>query len=68
MKPSKTPEEIAQQWERAIERATEDNPYPSDTSDQNLNDAAGLRVQSGIQSGFWGISNECSDDCSSICK
>ncbi len=75
MKPTNTrnynlSQELQQQWERGIERATEEQPTHQELGGM-LNEAAGLHIKSGAQAGgLWGSTscscvNSC--DCSNIC-
>lgn len=45
--------QIEQQWERAIEQAQENQPRDPEFDKQELNNAAGLHIQSGVKVGSW---------------
>lgn len=53
---------IQDEWERALERACENEKHKSDLDAETLNDAAGLHVQSGVRGGWTG-SCSCQQSC-----
>lgn len=66
MKNKKTFQAIEQQWDRAIEDAMEKSAHLPELGAENLTEAAGLHVKSGVQSGLWNITPDCSH-CTAIC-
>ena len=54
MKRHNTLEEFGAKWERAVERAAEEEESVQAPLRAELNMAAGLQVKAGIQSGDWG--------------
>lgn len=61
-------ERIEQVWQRAIERALEDDTRAQELG-ETLNDSAGLAIQSGVKAGRgWGNESAlCTDRCTRIC-
>lgn len=46
-------QELENEWERAVERAAEQEERATQLRREDLNDAAGLRVKAGVKSGAW---------------
>jgi hypothetical protein len=55
-------QQMQEQWDRAVERAIESERNASELAEDALNDAVGLRVQSGAKGGWTG-SCFCSETC-----
>ena len=41
-------------WEKGIERATDDAARTDDLSQEQLNHVAGMQIESGLRGGIWG--------------
>jgi hypothetical protein len=55
-------------WERAIERAIQEKSSVQELSDETLNQAAGVHIQSGVRAGdFWGLGSYTCQNCSGTC-
>lgn len=57
-----TLQRLAEEWERAAQRATEQQATNNLLGDE-IDDVAGLRIQSGARSGYWSSSCSCMGTC-----
>ncbi len=62
---------LLQAWDNGVERALNNTARDDELAHAELNNVAGLRVESGIKGGLWGVSGkhtciscQCSDTCS----
>ncbi len=62
MKRKPTHQELEEAWARAVERANQDHGRAAELSEAVLNDAAGLRVKSGVKAG-WFDTTSCDVTC-----
>ena len=49
---------LQEQWENALERASQEQTRRQEVDEDALNHAAGLAIKSGLRGGFWGMSDK----------
>ena len=56
-------------WDKGVERAIDDAARAEELAEQQLNNVAGMHVESGLRGGIWGVTegNSCSCACSDLC-
>ncbi len=61
------PQELMDDWQEGIERATSETKQTTELVQEQLNDVAGMRVESGLKGGGgWGMSLGLTN-CANIC-
>ena len=61
------PQELMDDWQEGIERATSETKQTTELVQEQLNDVAGMRVESGLKGGSgWGMSLGLTN-CANIC-
>ena len=53
-----TARELLAAWNAGAERATDDAARADELVEQHLNEAAGMRIESGLRGGGWGSSDK----------
>ncbi len=59
---------LMQAWDEGMERALDDAARTEDLPEQQLNEVAGMHVESGLRGGPWGATEGTCGSCKASCK
>ena len=67
MNKKNTPQQLQALWDRALERASEEQPQASDLKTASLNEVQGFIVRSGLRAGAQGGMTASKSLCTGMC-